>query len=205
LELQNIETIVFDLGGVIIDLDTSATIDAFAHLSGQVKAEMLEVFQTNHLFVDYEKGLISSDNFREELRNLLLVDISDETIDKAWNAMLGAIEMPRLELMLDLQKQHNVMVLSNTNEIHEKAFNRILQDVSGKTHLNEFAHKVYFSHDVKMRKPDAEIYQLVIAENDLRPEETLFLDDRLDNLKGAEGEGWMTHRVTYPNEILTLF
>lgn len=205
MDLQNIKTIIFDLGGVIIDLDTTATVKSFASLSGQPETEMLDVFQHNHLFLDYEKGLISSENFRDELRNLLLVEASDEQLDESWNAMLGAIEQPRLDLMLQLQERYEVMVLSNTNEIHEQAFHRILQQVSGKSHLNEFANQVYFSHDISMRKPDAEIYDFVITENGIKPEETLFLDDRLDNLEAAKKNGWQVHQVKFPNEILSLF
>lgn len=166
---------------------------------------MLKVFQQNHLFLDYEKGLISSVNFRDELRDLLLVEVSDQQIDQAWNAMLGAIALPRLELMTQLQQQYQVMVLSNTNDIHEQAFHKILEEVSGKSHLKEFAHEVYFSHEVGMRKPDAEIYEFVISQNQLKPEETLFLDDRLDNLEAAKSIGWQTHQVKFPNEILSLF
>ncbi|MEQ9301990.1 MAG: HAD family phosphatase [Cyclobacteriaceae bacterium] len=205
MDLQNIKTIIFDLGGVIIDLDTTATVKSFAKLSGQPETEMLDVFQHNQLFLDYEKGLISSENFRDELRNLLLVEASDQELDQAWNAMLGAIEQPRLDLMLQLQERYEVMVLSNTNEIHEQAFHRILKEVSGKSHLNAFAHQVCFSHDIGMRKPDAEIYDFVITENGIKPEETLFLDDRLDNLEAAKKNGWQAHQVKFPNEILSLF
>ncbi len=193
------------MGGVIIDLDTSATVKSFAQLTGQSEAQMLDVFQRNQLFHDYEKGLISSDNFRDELRDLLLEDVDDQALDQAWNAMLGAIEQPRLDLMLRLQESYQVMVLSNTNEIHEQAFHSILRQVSGKSHLKEFAHRVYFSHDIGMRKPDAEIYNFVVTENAIKPEETLFLDDRLDNLEGARACCWQTHQVKFPNEILSLF
>ena len=205
MDLQNIKTIVFDLGGVIIDLDTSATIRAFAELSGYDVPEMLDLFQQSQLFIDYEKGLISSQNFRDELRNLLLVEASDQQLDSAWNAMLGAIAMPRLQLMQTLQQRYQVMVLSNTNEIHEMAFHSILQKVSGQPHLSHFAHHVYFSHDIGMRKPDTEIYDFVNRQHQLTPEETLFLDDRLDNLEAARANGWQVQQVKFPNEILAIF
>jgi putative hydrolase of the HAD superfamily len=203
LELQNIKTFIFDLGGVIIDLNVAATFEAFAHITQVPLAEMLKHAEAD-FFIKYEKGLISSADFRNEIRNISTVELSDGEIDDAWNAMLGAIPLSRIELLKSLRQTHQVMILSNTNEIHEIAFHRILLDVTGKDHLSYFTDQVYFSHEINMRKPDREIYNFVIEENNLNPAQTLFLDDKLENLIGATALGIQTMHITHPDLILTL-
>jgi HAD superfamily hydrolase (TIGR01509 family) len=203
LELQNFKTIIFDLGGVIIDLNVAATFEAFAHIT-QIPLEQMMDHAADDFFIQYEKGLISSADFRDEIRKLSKVVLSDVEIDTAWNAMLGAIPLQRIEMLKSLHQTHQVMILSNTNAIHEIAFHKILHGVSGKDHLSHFADQVYFSHDINMRKPDMEIYDFVIKENNLNAAQTLFLDDKLENLAGAESCGIQTMHITHPNLILTL-
>lgn len=203
MELQNFKTIIFDLGGVIIDLNVAATFEAFAEITQLPLSQMMS-HAADDFFILYEKGLISSADFRNEIRKLSKVLLSDNEIDTAWNAMLGAIPPARIETLNTLRQTHQVMILSNTNEIHEIAFHKTLQGVTGKSHLSHFADQVYFSHDINLRKPDSEIYDFVIHENKLNPAETLFLDDKLENLVGAESCGIQTMHITHPDLILTL-
>ncbi len=205
LELQKIKTIIFDLGGVIIDLDEAATTRAFADLSGIPIEVLLSSFQQEVFFQDFEKGLIDANAFRIHIKKAIKKELEDEAIDTAWNAMLGAIKPARIELLDKLKSAYQVMILSNTNAIHEAAFHKILKAVSGKDHLQFFVHKVYFSHEMGMRKPDAEIYQKVLKNHALNPAETLFLDDKLANLEGAQQCGIQTQQVLYPDQILEIF
>ena len=205
LELQKIKTIIFDLGGVIIDLDEAATTRAFADLSGMPVEVLLSAFQQEAFFQDFEKGLINPLVFRDHIRQALNRELDDESIDTAWNAMLGAIKPARIALLDKLKSVFQVMILSNTNAIHEEAFHRILKAVAGKDHLQHLVHKVYFSHEMGMRKPDAEIYQKVLNNHALNPAETLFLDDKLANLEGAQQCGIQTQQVLYPDQILEIF
>ena len=118
--------------------------------------------------------------------------------------MLGAITPERLQLLSDLRRSHQVFILSNTNSIHERAFNAILQHTSGKPSLHHVADRVYFSHEMHMRKPDVEIYQQVLAQSGAHPAETLFMDDKPANLQGATQAGISTLHITTPNDILGL-
>ncbi|MBU2914805.1 MULTISPECIES: HAD family hydrolase [Reichenbachiella] len=201
---MNINTIIFDLGGVIINLDEQATVRAFAELSGKPIAQVVEMYQVSDVFKRYEMGLISSVEFRTAIRQLMETDATDDVIDQAWNAMLGEIPMARLDFMLQLQKEYSVLILSNTNEIHETAFNQILAEVSGKASLHDFAHEVYFSHRLHLRKPNADIYEEVLRQSGKSANECIFLDDKPENLKGAASVGIHTMHITTPDHIFQL-
>lgn len=205
--LKNIKTIIFDLGGVIIDLDVERTINGFSSLSGFSPEKVKKLYATHPVFHDYEKGLVTDESFREEIRGLFQSkEVDDSHIDDAWNAMLLGIPKSKLELLEKLKERYQVMILSNTNNIHVQQMERnILPKVSDFSSLDHFVHKVYYSHILRMRKPDAEIYQYVLDDQGLRVEETIFLDDNADNVKGAEQVGLKVKYITDSNQIFDLF
>ena len=205
MKISGIKHLIFDLGGVIIDLDTQATFKAFERLTGLPQGQWLSGVNEGRLFLDYEKGLLSSEEFREGIRRLAAIEATDQEIDDAWNAMLGAIPARRLSKVVELGNKYQTFVLSNTNHIHEMAFNHILQNTHGKPTLDHFFHRVYFSHYMKLRKPETEIYKTVLEENDLKPDEVLFLDDKPENLRGAEQLKIQTFLVPSPDSWLELF
>ena len=204
--MGNIRNVIFDLGNVIIDLDFTAAYAAFASLSGLsihgVKQKIIGFTQFNH----YEKGLISSAEFREQIRGLFQVEASDEAVDKAWCAILGGIPVERLNLLQKLKDTYRTFALSNTNDIHATKFNSIAeQSLGGTVSFNEYFEKVYLSHEMKMRKPDQEIYQTVLEDSNLKPHETLFIDDNLDNIRGASSLGIQTVHLTDPAQLISVF
>jgi putative hydrolase of the HAD superfamily len=119
--------------------------------------------------------------------------------------MLGAIPLERIQLLKRLQTGFRTFLLSNTNAIHVPRFDGIIQSVSKGDSLRSFFEVAYFSNEVKMRKPDKEIFQFVLEQNQLTAEHTLFLDDNVDNLKGAASAGIQTFHVTHPQLVLSLF
>ena len=203
---SSIQAIVFDLGGVVINIDPARAFLALQQLA-PASVSVTDQFLEHHtLFFDYEKGLIDDHAFRKGIRELIeRPDLADETIDKAWCSMLLDIPLARLQLLARLKGQYRTLVLSNTNQIHVDAFNKMVAAVTGQPSLDHLFEKVYFSHHLRMRKPEAQIYRHVLAEQGLQPSETLFLDDRADNLAAAEAEGICTHLVTGTNGILELF
>jgi glucose-1-phosphatase len=201
----DIKNIIFDLGGVIINLSTQTTVTHFAKLGGISEEEVNNRMMQSSEFHDYEKGLISDIRFREIVRKMLKVNAADEEIDRCWNAMLLDIPTERIQLLERLRNNYRIFLLSNTNEIHLNCFNGIVHDLTGKPSLDHFFEKAYYSHRMKMRKPDQEIYETVLKENDLNPHHTIFLDDNLSNLKGAELCGIKTFHVQRPDLIFTLF
>lgn len=203
--LDGIKNIIFDLGGVILNLSVASTHEAFSQLSGLPLEEIQKRVHHGVYFHKFERGAISPADFRKHLRESLGMQASDAEIDAAWNTMLLDIPKTRLALLEHVKKTHATFLLSNTNAIHLERFNRIVQQTSGVSRIDDYFHKAYFSHHLKMSKPDPEIYEHVLRENHLKAAETIFLDDNLDNLKGAQRTGIRTYHIENPDQIFSLF
>jgi putative hydrolase of the HAD superfamily len=202
---DQIKNLVFDLGGVILNLDTGKTFEAFASLSGKPVAELKVAAGQTSFFNDYEKGLLSDSQFREELKSFLGQSLSDQQIDQAWNAMLLDLPQKKLALLQELRKTHRLFLLSNTNNIHLQCFNQIVKETTGLPMMDSFFERAYYSHLLKMRKPDAEIFLHVLHENNLHADQTLFMDDNLDNVEGAGKVGIRTAHIAHPDDLIHLF
>jgi FMN phosphatase YigB (HAD superfamily) len=202
----SIKNLIFDLGGVILDLSVDHTLQSFSAISGLEKAVVQRLFVSSPGFEAYEKGLISDEEFRDFVRQTYSVKVPDADIDASWNAMLLGIPMVKLQLLQRLMNEYRVYLLSNTNTIHLKYINEMmLPGITGVTSLDPYFHRTYYSHIMKKRKPDAEIFVQVLEENDLRPEETLFLDDNAHNVEGAKALGIRTLHVVTPDLIMGYF
>ena len=205
MQIDSTKNLIFDLGGVIIDLDVERTKAAFALLSQKSVSEVQLLLENSPIFQQYEKGQLNDNQFRNEVRMLLHTNSSDQEIDAAWNAMLGEIPSNRIKLLERLRKDYQLFLLSNTNNIHLVCFNEIVKATCGSLSLDPYFDKAYYSHLVQMRKPEVEIYNLVLNENNLLGHETLFLDDNVSNLEGASQTGIQTFHVSHPDMIFSLF
>ncbi|MBK9636457.1 MAG: HAD family phosphatase [Bacteroidetes bacterium] len=183
--MQKYEAIIFDLGGVIIDLSYQRTAEAFIKLGLENFDDIYSKAKQSNLFDDFEKGIMSIDGFRAELKKHLPKNTSDLEIDQAWNAMLLDIPVHRVEFIKKLGQQYRIFLLSNTNHIHVKAFSKMADDIFGKNNFLEIFEKYYLSCEMGMRKPDAEIFEKVIADNNLNRTKTLFIDDSKQHIEGA--------------------
>lgn len=203
---NKIKNIIFDLGGVIINIDYSLLIQAFSKIGLPHFEAYFSQKEQKKLFDLYEKGLISSQNFREELKKQCIQGISDEDIDFAWNSMLLDLPKERLDFLMSVKEKCRTFLLSNTNEIHMLFIFKYLKKTYGISNFNEHFEKVYLSYEVKMRKPDAEIFELVINQNKLVKEETLFIDDSAQHIESATNIGIQTLLLDVKkNSILDLF
>lgn len=200
-----LKNIIFDLGGVIINLSVEKTHQAFAALSGLPVSEVKTRVHHGAFFHEFEKGLITDIEFRNHLRESLSMQVTDEQLDQAWNAMLLDIPLPRIQLLEKLKSRYTIFLLSNTNNIHLQCFNGIVRKLTGKPAIDYYFHASFYSHLIKMSKPDPEIYQHVLFQHALVPEETIFLDDNKDNLVGANKVGIHTFHVEHPDQIFSLF
>jgi glucose-1-phosphatase len=206
LKHNSVKNLIFDLGGVILDLSVDHTLAFFTTLSGLDKQHVTEIFKTSPEFNEYEKGKINDHQFRDFIRKTYCGHASDQEIDLAWNAMLRGIPKTKLDLLLKLKKKYQVFLLSNTNGIHLNYINQVLlPQVTGGYNLDEYFHIAYYSHRMLKRKPDAEIFEHVITENNLLAAESLFLDDNLSNVEGAKAVGLQTVYVSHPDLILDYF
>ena len=206
MAIQDVQSIIFDLGGVIIDIDTKRSFQRLSSFYAGDKPEESLLSEHVDLFLNFEKGLISVAEFREGIRQLTEnADLSDTLIDEAWNEMLLQIPKERFQVLERIRDQYQLFVLSNTNAIHVPAFNKIVEQTSGKADIAHFFDKVYFSHEMQKRKPEPAIYQQVLYENQLLPEKTLFIDDRLENIAAASSLGMQVFHVTPDLDIVEFF
>ena len=190
-----IKNIIFDLGGVLIDLDFNKTYQKLADYSGIDLADLLKMGTQDGVFLDYEKGLISSEDFIEEVKMLIGKGLTNNQIIDAWNAMLLDIPVERLRFVEKLKRKYNLVVLSNTNALHVESFSRTMDEVFGVGNYHSLFNKIYYSHEVHMRKPELTIFQHVLKDSNMRPEETLYFEDNLDNISAAEELNIVAYQV----------
>ncbi|MFC1733599.1 HAD family hydrolase [candidate division KSB1 bacterium] len=198
-----IKNIIFDFGGVIINIDHKRTEDAFKNL-GIIDFESMysKVAQTQ-LFDLLETGRISQGIFVQEIQKLL--PVSEEKIINAWNSIIMDLPEHRIRLLEETRKHYHTFLLSNSNKIHYDLYVADLKSNFGYEDFTGLFEKVYFSFQVGMRKPDAEIFELVIDENQLDPKETLFIDDSFQHIDGAKKCGLQTYFLKQEEDITDLF
>jgi putative hydrolase of the HAD superfamily len=203
--LKNIRHIIFDLGGVILNIDYMRTERAFIELGMTDFGQQFSQLRQSAFFDDWETGKINQEQFLAGLRRRVLLTPSDQALIDAWNAMLLDIPLRRLQILQQLQLHFDTFLLSNTNEIHEAAFNKILKSQCGFSSLGVFFDKVYFSHHIGLRKPGKEIFELILQQNSLSPEKTLFIDDSFQHIETARSLGlqtiWMEEGMTMEHDV----
>lgn len=195
MQPKDFKNIIFDFGGVILNLDYQRTIDAFKKQGIPQFEQNYSQLQQTELFDDFERGTISSADFRERLRGAFNTTITDAELDAAWNAMLLDLPAERLQLLEQLRASKNICMLSNTNEIHVACFEADLKKQHGLENLNEFFDHVYYSCRTGMRKPEARIFEMVLKQQNHLPQETLFIDDSPQHIQGAKEVGLQVYHL----------
>ena len=198
--MKKISTIILDLGGVILNLDQDLTYRNFAKLGFDLDL----VNDQSSLFNDFEKGKIHAQHFRDSIKSFVNGDVTDNQIDEAWNSMLLDLPKERLDYLKSLQNNYEVYVLSNTNSIHIESFSNYFEKHFKEENWNSFFNKIYYSHEIGLRKPDADIFEFVLSDILKDPKECIFIDDNKLNLKGAESCGIRTIWAQQPLSEITL-
>jgi len=191
VRLKGIKNIVFDFGGVLIDLDKQACIDAFARLGIPQVADYMTLYGHEGPFGAMEQGSIDMDGFRDGLRELFKVSLTNQQINDAWGAFLLKIPEAKMRMVHELSKKYRVFILSNTNPIH---IDRLSDFDKAGYPVKECFEKLYLSYQLKLCKPSREIFEYVLRDAGLKPEETLFVDDGPANCKAAEELGFHTYQ-----------
>jgi len=202
---MDFKTIIFDFGGVIIDIDPQLTINQFEKLGMSDSDTFLQPDFINNVIRKFERGVLTPEVFRDKVRARANSDFTDQQIDDAWNALLFDIPAERIEVIEEVKKKHKILLLSNSNEIHYDLYVRDLQLRFGYNEFDELFDKAYFSFDLHLSKPDVEIYEFVMYQHKLNPAETLFIDDSLENIKTAKSLGWKTYHLQSPERIRDIF
>ena len=201
---KNIKNIIFDLGGVLLDLDFSSTWKRLEAAGGKMCDELLPPFKEDSIFRSQELGKIDNDTFHEGIRSLTCSSLKDEEIDKIWNAMLLRFPKEKLDLLQKLKSQYRIFLLSNTNDIHWRyVTDHFLKPAN--VQAEDLFEGIYLSHEMHLSKPDPAIFLEILQKEALLPEETLFIDDSEANCLSAASLGIQTHHYLITEPLKDIF
>ncbi|MCU4177604.1 HAD family hydrolase [Carboxylicivirga sp. N1Y90] len=200
--IEGINCFLFDLGGVIIDIDPQLTIEAFSKLGYQNLGK--EISQSHHdgIFKLLERGDVNEDEFVNRVASLSDKKQTSSSIINAWNQMLVRFPKERIKILEELKRKNPVYLLSNTNAIHRRHF---IHMVSGYESIEELFTEVYYSYELGCSKPEALCFEKVIEATGLNPETTLFLDDSPANIEAAQKLGFKTELISKLNSMEDVF
>jgi glucose-1-phosphatase len=200
---NRMKNILFDLGGVILDIDVQATLKRFYELDFPSELLQYPNNMTSDLFFKYETGKISTPDFRNEIRRITGLDVSDEELNEAWNAMLLRVPGERTQLLEKLGSRYDLYMLSNTSALHAPVFEQMYLDAAGTAMKNHFK-KIYYSFEIGWHKPDSEAWEHVISDAGIVPQETLFLDDNIHNIKVSQELGFQAIHIHERTSLMDL-
>ncbi|MEY8686370.1 HAD family hydrolase [Bacteroides sp. AN502(2024)] len=204
MENKGIKNLLIDLGGVLINLDRQRCMENFRKLGVPNVDDLLDIRHPDGILMQQEKGLITAAEFRDGVRKMIGKAVSDGQIDAAWNSFLVDIPTQKLDLLLKLREKYVVYLLSNTNPIHwEWACAHLFPYRTFKA--EDYFEKAFLSFEMKMAKPEPEIFQAVIADTGIEPEETLFIDDSEINCQTARNVGISTYTAKAGEDWSHLF
>lgn len=185
-----VKNIILDFGGVLLDIDYQLTEQAFLKLGCTNFKELYsQAFQTN-LFNKYEVGEINEERFMSELKRISGIEsLKADEIKNAWNAMLIKFTEKNYLMLKDLKKKYRLFLLSNTNETHIEAFEKLIEKICPVNEFENLFEKVYYSCRIHLRKPDEACFLYVMKDSELNPEETVFVDDSVQHVEGANAAG----------------
>lgn len=203
--IKDAKNIIFDLGAVIINITPETVVNAFkSAYKGDFETKYTQLVASG-IFEDYEIEQVNSAQFLATIYTSLDGQISLQEIERIWNKMLLDIPMKRIEILQQQKKLKNTFLCSNTNEIHIDVINQYIQDEFNVKGLEPLFHKVYLSYKLGIRKPNPEIFELILKENDLDAAETVFIDDSAEHIATANKLGIKTIHLTGDLTLENLF
>ena len=195
--MQTIQTLIFDLGGVIINLKTEQEW-LEEDLLPNFQPEKFQSLQQKQYFQQFETGNVSVPDFKQQLKEIAVnKNITEEEVVHHWNGILKEIPKHRVDVLKQLSKKYKLILLSNTNHIHMDFIRNYMVAEFGKNILQENFHTCYYSQEIGLRKPHKEIYEFVLQQQGITASESLFLDDKPENLSEPEKLGIHTFLVDF--------
>ena len=194
---SSIDNIIFDLGGVLYGVDYIAVEQALSALQDSTAGDVpvYSRFTQPDCVTLYETGRLSNPEFREAMRQAFSIQADDDTLDTAWCAILTGVYEGRVQLLEQLRSRYRIVLLSNTNDIHLRAVRNECPE------LLDVFEQCFYSHEMKLRKPEPAIFEQVIATMGFLPERTLLLVDSLQHLRTAETLGIHTVWIQQPESV----
>ena len=200
-----IKNIIFDLGGVILDIDENIVYKELEKMGVNI-AELAHSKDFIDIMSKFDTGIYTAPTFRRKMKALVGQDkMTDQRFDAIWNAMLLDIPRERIEAIEQVKKHYKIFLMSNTNEIHYDLYVRDLQLRFGYNEFDALFNKSYFSFDIHLEKPDPRFFELILDHEGLTPEETLFIDDTAANIKVAKSLGINTYHISREELVRNLF
>lgn len=201
---QNIRHIIFDLGGVLLNLDVEGCTRAFEKAGLKDIRSVLTGTNEGGIFSEYERGEIGTPEFRDGIRQLASQSLTDDEIDRMWVNELLDIPQEKLDLLVSLRSKYDIYLLSNTNELHwQHVVESLLPQQNYR--VEDLFKETFLSFRMKLAKPDPEIFREVLRQAGLKPEETLFIDDSAVNCQAAQSVSIQTEHYKPGNDLSLLF
>lgn len=185
MQMDQIDAVIFDLGGVLLNLDYDRTTRAFQQLGLETFDEVYSQLSQSDLFDRFETGEVSSFHFINRLLDALPRGCNANQVVHAWNAMILDFPEERLEWLAEFARDRPVYLLSNTNRLHMDSVRDALERTVGHRQVEDYFEKVYLSFEMGMRKPHPATFLRVCDESGLEPGRTLFIDDSPQHVNGA--------------------
>jgi len=193
------KNVIFDLGVVLMDIAPRLTLDAFKRLgfSGNWNED-------NPLVYKMEKGKLTEPEFRDEIRKFFNIKASDKQVDDAWCAMVVGFNPEKIKFLQELKSYYSIYLFSNTNSIHVRLFQKLFEDKFHFSIDNLFV-KTFYSNEIGLRKPNPDSFQKVLKLAGIKASETLFVDDRKENIEGAASVGLRTFLYNEGDSLISAF
>lgn len=197
---KQLSTLIFDLGGVIVNLDLPLCISSLKQLGAVDVEKYLSNYGQAGFFLQWEKGEIGIDTFRNEIRAICSGNPSDEDIDAAWCAFLQDIPAERVQLLLQLKKNYQLLLLSNSNPLHIGVSTK--QELARQGYrLEDIFDQCFISYEMGLTKPHPDIFEQLLKDAGLSAQECLFLDDGPKNIDTAKSMGFHTYLVEQGEDL----
>lgn len=189
--MQQTKAIIFDLGGVLLDIDFKLSEKAFTELGVINFSDFFNQFHSNDLFRRLETGM-EDDLFYDDLRTATGLSLTNVQIKDAWNALLLDFRSESVAVLPQLKDKYELYLLSNTNEIHLQEFQRRYEAWRPGQVFDDLFDAAYYSHRIGHRKPNASAFEYVLQKHGLIAAETIFIDDSINNIEAAQQLGLQT-------------
>ena len=190
-----VELLLFDFGGVVIDIDFERIFKKWSIYSGLPVQEIKTAFSADAALEQYERGQIDSTEYCRYVCDSIGMEMSFDQFSDGWNNVMGAPISPTVNLLRDLSTQIPLYALSNANPLHKAYWEKTYADELG------YFKRVFVSSDIGCRKPDPSAYLLVAEELNIDPQNMVFFDDLADNVEGARNLGMQAVQVKSPTDI----
>ncbi|MBQ5572587.1 MAG: HAD family phosphatase [Bacteroidales bacterium] len=192
--MENIRNLIFDLGNVILNIDTKLSEIAFAKYGMNDFEKLYTLASQNELFDRLEVGNITENEFYDEFRHVTGCKLDNKTLEQCWDALIMDFPSARIEMLKRLKNEgkYRTFILSNTNIIHYRFYTALLKRTRGVDGLESLVEHAYFSHEIGLKKPNRDIFDYVVEHSHIKPEESIFIDDNEANIKAANALGFNT-------------